>query len=304
MDRFLFLRFVFFFFFIFSLSGCYTAKKEAEVKEELFNLQTRLLQIERQNKGTEKTAKVSIANNSTDIDRVKVDIQKINGEIDTLKVAVKNGEMPGTLAEEGSIAKTLKDILARLDAIEQNQKALEAAPPPVEKAKSKEGSKDKSGPKGSGAITTIKGLKSAYDSKNYDDVLEFAPKILPNLKTKGSKEEVMFLQAESLFKMNKMRDAALKYNDIIEMNPSSPQAPLMLLRMGDCFRSLGDSVTAKLYYEDLEKKHPRSEYVSKAKEYLKQIEEKGAAAKAKPSKTKVVQKEKKPISDKNSKVLR
>jgi TolA-binding protein len=43
------------------------------------------------------------------------------------------------------------------------------------------------------------------------------------------------------------------------------------MRLGDCFRNLGDAGTAKIYYEELIKEFPNSNEASKAKERLAEI---------------------------------
>jgi TolA-binding protein len=68
-----------------------------------------------------------------------------------------------------------------------------------------------------------------------------------------------------------MRIAALKYNEFLESNPPKNYLPLVKMRLGDCFRNLGDAGTAKIYYEELIKEFPNSNEASKAKERLAEI---------------------------------
>jgi TolA-binding protein len=43
------------------------------------------------------------------------------------------------------------------------------------------------------------------------------------------------------------------------------------MRIGDCFKNLGDDTTARLYYEELIKEYPKSEEASKARESLAKL---------------------------------
>src|SRR5262249_48489802 len=156
--------------------------------------------------------------------------------------------------KEGSVASTLNTLTQRLDAVEAAQEdvleAIKKAGAASKKTADKKDSKKKLG----GADE----LQQAYDDKHYKQVTEDAPK--PLKESKGAaKEQIRFLLAESFFKLGKMRDAALKFNELVESKPSAKYMPLAKMRIGDCFKNLGDDTTARLYYEELIKEYPKSE---------------------------------------------
>lgn len=254
------------------LSACITPKEKKDMQNDMFTMQTRLLSLERSLTDTSKEAKNTgesaakrVASAQADVERTNRDIQQMKGEIDALKVGVTTGRMPGS-NEEGTVGDQLQQLTERVEAIEQSQEELMQA---LKKAglntgKSKAKDKDKDDKK---TIASAKDLQQAYDAKHFKQVLEEAPKILKKADGKD-KQVVIFLQAESLFKLGKMREAALKYNDYLETKPNEKQIPLTKMRIGDCFRHLGDAETAKVYYEELIKEFPDSAEATKAKERL------------------------------------
>ena len=254
--------------FLILASACVTPKEKKEIQNDIFNVQTRLLSLEhtltdttKEARNTGDSAAKRVASAQADMDRFSRDIQQIRGDIDALRVGVTTGRMPGAVAGEPSLAESLEQIGERLESVEASQEELLDA---LKKAGLKSGSSKAKEKKG---IANAKDLQQAYDTKDYKQVAEEAPKLLK--KTEGKeKEQVLFLFAESLFKLGKMRDAALKYNDFLETKPSEQLVRTAKFRIGDCFRHLGDGETAKVYYEELIKEFPDSEEAVKAKERL------------------------------------
>jgi TolA-binding protein len=113
-------------------------------------------------------------------------------------------------------------------------------------------------------------LKTLFDKKKYKQVVEDGPKVIKAAKGK-EKEEATFMVAESFYRMGKLRDAALQFNQYLETKPTGKHVPLANMRMGDSFRQLGDTATAKIYYEELITNYPSSEEAAKAKERLAEI---------------------------------
>lgn len=254
------------------MTGCITPSEKKAMQNDLFNAQTRILTLEQQLnesktevKSTGDTANKRIASTKADMDRLMSEIQRLRGEIDALRVGVVTGQMPGTDPDkEGSVASTLNQLNTRLETVEAAQeevldaikKAGNRRPPPKAEVKKKaDGASD---------------LQQAYDDKHYKQVTEEAPKLLKEAKG-PEKEQIRFLLAESFFKLGKMRDAALKFNELVEAKPSAKYLPLSKMRIGDCFKNLGDDTTARLYYEELIKEFPKTDEAAKARESLAKL---------------------------------
>jgi TolA-binding protein len=258
------------------LQGCFTPAKEQALRGEIFNVQTRVANVEDYLQKKSGDQEFKVASTQTRLDQMQLELQRIHGEIDALKVAVTTGKMPGVEeAPEGSLAEAVATLTSRIDEMEERQNEILEA---IKKAggssksardeKSKE--KDESGKdkKGGNIGKEIKDFKAAFSKQRFKYVIDNGPSLIG----KGSKkdqEEVLFMYAEGLYRRKKLRDAALQYNDYVQKFSSSGKVPYAKMRMGDCFRHLGDSSTAKLYYNELIEKHPKSEEAAKAKERLK-----------------------------------
>lgn len=257
--------------FMILLTSCITPSEKRQLKGDLFSAQTRILTLEKQINDTSKEAKHSgasnvkkIASTQADMDRLVRDIQLLKGEIDTLKNALRTGVVPG---EEGGVAEgvTLQTLAERVESVEQAQVELLEA---LGKAGIKKGKKATR----VGAAST-KELQEAFDAKKFKSVVEDAAEVIKK-ETGESKAEAKYLWAEAYFKLGKMRDAALKYNDLLDSKPSKEMMATVKMRLGDCFRNLGDNATAKIYYEELISDFPSSDEAEKAKERLAELEAK------------------------------
>jgi TolA-binding protein len=257
-------------------AGCITPAEEQQLKDDIFALQTRLSQVENQNSslGKEITTQSSRqeASINTRLDKFAIEIQRVKGDIDALRIGVTTGQMPGADPEqEGSLAKTLNDVVARLDALEENQnKILTAIDKAIEAKKpEKKGAQDK-GSKKPSTLNDIEDLRTAYSKKRYKVIAEEGGKVLESLKGKKDKQEALFLYADSLYRSGQIREAALSFNDFIDSKPKDNLA-VALLRMGDCFKELGDVETAKIYYEELIQKFASSDEAKQAKSKLAKL---------------------------------
>lgn len=253
------------------LTACMTPSEKRDMQNDMFNVQTRLLSLEQSLGETSKEAKNTgdsaakrLATTSASMEKMTRDIQQMRGDIDGLRIGVVTGQMPGANPEDGSVAQSLSTITERLDGIEQAQQELLDA---LSKSGIKKGAAAKK--TSSGGAKGAVDLQKAFDAKKFKQVVDDAPRLI---KAGGNgKEQASFLLAESLFKLGKLRDAALKYNDFIESKPSAKYLPTAKMRIGDCFRHLGDGVTAKLYYDELIKEFPDTDEAVKAKERLAEL---------------------------------
>jgi TolA-binding protein len=253
-----------------ALTACISPSEKRQMRDDLFSAQTRILTLEKQLTDTSKkaentgaTSSKKIASTQADMDKLVRDIQLLKGEIDSLKNTMRTGVVPG---EEGNTnGVTLQSLADRVQTVEQAQEELLEA---LNKAGVKK-------PKGSDrkVASNLKDLKSDYDAKKYKNVIDDAAAIVKKESGNG-KNEAKDLWAEAYFKLGKMRDAALKFNDLADSKPSSEMMPIVKMRLGDCFRNLGDPATAKIYYEELISDFPSTDEAVKAKERLAELEEK------------------------------
>lgn len=251
------------------LVACITPSEKRQLHDDVFNVQTRLLNLERLLVDTSKESKASgesatkrIATNQAELDRLGREIQQLHGDVDALRVGVVTGQMPGIdpAQQENSLATTIAKLGERLEAIEQSQEELIEA---LHKAGLKSGKKKDSRK----TIASVSEMQQAFDAQHYKQVVDEASHVLKGLEG-GERDHARYLLAESFYKLGKLREAALRFNDLMEGKPDAKWMAPAKMRIGDCFRRLGDTATAKVYYEELIKDFPRSDEAVKAKERL------------------------------------
>ena len=69
-------------------------------------------------------------------------------------------------------------------------------------------------------------------------------------------------------KLNRYKEAALQFNELVELKPAAKSMALAKLRLGDCFKAMGDKDTSKLFYDEVIAKFPDSPEAAKAKKSL------------------------------------
>lgn len=80
--------------------------------------------------------------------------------------------------------------------------------------------------------------------------------------------EALYRYAEASFNQKKYQQAATRFQDVLNVNSSSPFASWSLFRQGECFAALGDEESAKTFYEDVMKDYPKSKAAAAAKKKL------------------------------------
>ena len=80
--------------------------------------------------------------------------------------------------------------------------------------------------------------------------------------------EAQYRLAQTWQKEGDFKDAAAAYQVVVDKWPDSAFAPWAMLRQGECFASLGRKDAAKIFWEDLIKKYPKSKAAKEAKTLL------------------------------------
>lgn len=252
--------------------SCVTPQQKRQMEDDIYRLQTKVLELESSLNNTKasdnKIGEVnnkSIASTSSDVERLGIEVKRMKGDIDALKVGVQTGQMPGQEApQEGSVAAQLAEIKSRLDAVEAQQKELLQS---IEKGStSHKKSADKKA-QGSSAAD-FDSLKTAFDRKHFKEVVEDAPNVLKKAKGR-EREQALMMYGESLMKLQRPKEAALQFNELVELKPSEKQLALAKLRLGDAFKAMGDKDTSKLFYEEVATKYAGTAEGEKAKKALK-----------------------------------
>jgi tol-pal system protein YbgF len=215
------------------------------------------------------------ANTSSQVDALKVQIQMLQGRIESLEHLQKKEQ--GQLNE--SVTKEMKDLQARLQRLEKPpapppppaepavkpEKPKELTPEPKEEQKeAKETGKAAPDEIFEAAQSLLK--KQGYDGakKKYEEYLKIAPK--------GKYvEDARFGLAESLYGIKEYEEAILTYQKLIKSYPKSKYIPEALYKQALSFINLKDTASARLLLEKIIKEFPKSNRAAIAQKKLKTL---------------------------------
>ncbi len=227
-------------------TSCALMNPPSRHQNELVSMQTRIMQLEEQSKSKPGSLDgKNLARLQTTVNRLERQLRLVNGQVDAVKAGHGVASSP-TAADSATIA-GLEGRIAQLES-QQKEFVLE-----IERLSSasvaKSTSKTNASPKNSG-VSDFAGLRDLFDRKKYADVLANADKVKSTVKN-PQKMEYDYILAESHFALGDMKNAALKYNEYLDRKPKGQAFAHAKLRMGDCFRQLGDLDTAKIYYNEV-----------------------------------------------------
>jgi tetratricopeptide (TPR) repeat protein len=251
------------------LNGCYSESIEL-LHARQFELRTQIIALKKQEKNNlKKTSKQNknVAGLHSNLDEFSEQIHRIDGQIDTIKKGFELGRLPDASDNDFSIDSRIRGLDKRLLLVEETQGEILRLLETIEQNSSKKTKRSKRH-----KISSLKEAEEAFKQKRYIHIIRDLPKALDSSKTKG-KTDLSYYYAQSLFKVGRIHQAALAFKDIEDSKKFSSEHKkrMIKLRLGDCFRHLGDNKTALVYYTELLDKYPSSKEAGYAKDYLKKI---------------------------------
>lgn len=271
------------------LVSCQTKENE-ERDRRIFAMQTRMLRLEdrvlTENKAAIKSGEhlsMNLAESQVNQEEARRSLQTLEGDLETLRYFLGiNGLSPDELSSKG-LDNRLLLIEKRLDEVPRKQEKLEEKIKELRKTQNKIlenienlakiNASKKSSVKNTRKRAKLKSLneaKKAYKGKRYLHVAEDFLNLERKVKD-SEKPELNYLHAQSLFKLGRISAAAVSFDELLKSKKLGAKASKVYLRLGDCFRLLGDKKTALIYYEELVTKFPKSAEVKIARNYLEKL---------------------------------
>ena len=180
------------------------------------------------------------------VDDVKVEIAKIGNVIEE--------EAQGRRKESEEIRKELTALSARMQALEQravteelNQKQLLQEKPKV----------------------SLESGRRFYDDGKYDDAIDTFKNIVKATPNTEDGKRAQFLLGESYFSSKDYASSALEFSEFRKRFPKDALIPNAIYRQAASFKGMGKSKEARLFFQDLIERFPRSPFASKAKVEMK-----------------------------------
>jgi TolA-binding protein len=255
--------------------GCF---RDDELRKELFTANTRILALENEFQDKHQMNSRQQVSASSRVSQMQDELAKLRGEVDRLQVGIQKGEVPGLDDHEPSIAKQvaaiheqLKDV--DLHKLQERMIALEKAQTEMLSLLEKMDKKKLTKPHNKrAALQNTKGFEHAFHNKQFKDIVDEAPTVLSGKIAHKEAESIRYFYSESLYRLGNMREAAVSFAELLEQDLRAELAPKVRLRMGDCFRNLGDKKTAIAYYKLLVEKFPKATESEEARKHLKKLD--------------------------------
>lgn len=202
-----------------------------------------------------------------EIEKLRQDVKDIQGskvDLDVVSDDLK-GEIEKTNSQLGEqiqwsrtqseeLRKQVATLTDRVTQLEQrNREQAELAQKEAEKPKA-----------------TYEMAKSQYDAGQFEEAAETLRAVLKNVPPRSEEaKKAQFLLADSFFASKEYATAALEFSDFKKNYPKDGWIPMATYRQANCFRAMGKMKEARLFYQELLDKFPKSSLVAKAKKEMK-----------------------------------
>lgn len=113
--------------------------------------------------------------------------------------------------------------------------------------------------------------KAAFDDGKYEDAARILRAVLDKHPKGDEAKKSHFVLAESLFASKDFASAALEFSDFQKNYPKDPLVPTAIYRQANAFRNMGKSKEAKLFYQELIERYPKSSLAAKARQERKRL---------------------------------
>ena len=250
--------------------SCIMPSEKKLLQDDLFTLKKEVLTINKDladksitlNQQEAVTGR-RLSDTKSSVDEISGHLTQIQGEVDTIREAFGTGQLPGTSSETPSIAKRLDYMAQQITHLETTQVEIINL---IEKLSAN--SKDKKLIRHRKPLQSLKEIKKAFKKKHYLDIVKDSPKLLKS--DKKSKKDIHFYYSESLYKIGRLSDAAIEFSTLLSKKPNNYQAHINM-RLGDCFRHLGDKKTAHAYYSSAATDFPKTPEGIRSEKFLKKF---------------------------------
>jgi tol-pal system protein YbgF len=162
------------------------------------------------------------------------------------------------------LKKDLNTLSTRIQALEQravadelNQKQAQAAVPVAAEKPS--------------TPTTYGAAKKLYDEGKYEEAEDVLKTVIKNQPKSEDAKKSQFLLAETHFATKDYASAALEYENFRKNYPKDGLAPNAVYRQAHAFKGMGKTKEARLFFQDLIERYPKSPFAAKAKLEMKKL---------------------------------
>ncbi|HEY5765078.1 MAG TPA: tol-pal system protein YbgF [Candidatus Deferrimicrobiaceae bacterium] len=213
----------------------------------------------------------NLADLASDNDRIKADLLALSSRADEAKLEMQRevSRLNGTTAELGQSVTALQGKVSeaerRIAAVEEKGGAGSAGKPPVAQPPPVS-PQDLNTPEE--MYDYALGLIKAGETKKAREVLNAFAGKYPDHRLM---QNVYYWKGETFYSEKDYESAILSFQDVVDKYPAGDKAPDAMLKQGFAFQALNDRKNAKVIYELLQTKYPRSTAAGKAREKLLEL---------------------------------
>jgi tol-pal system protein YbgF len=238
-------------------------------------LKESLSELSKTRGSTEKNLRSKYAGVNVEMDNLRQELQRVNGRLEEIDYLLNRKlaqyEADGSKHQERleelslSVAKSEKQIAA----LEQylNIEGKPAAAPAASAAAPSAAA--------ASAAPTDKDLYSegrqAFDNGKMDKSRQLFLSLIKTFPKSAYADNAQFWIAESYYREKWYERAILEYQTVIEKYPKGNKVPAAKHKQGMAFLQIGDKANARIIFNDLVKKHPKSSEAKIAAQKLKEF---------------------------------
>lgn len=182
------------------------------------------------------------------VDELKVEIAKLGNVIEE--------EAQGRRKDSDELRKELTALTARIQALEQKAVSEDQSQKQMIQERSK---------------ATLENGRRLFDDGKYDEAIEIFKAVTKAQSRTEDGKKSQFLLAESYFASKDYASAALEFSEFRKTYSKDALVPNAIFRQASSFKEMGKSREAKLFYQDLIERFPKSPFASKAKVEMKRL---------------------------------
>ena len=182
------------------------------------------------------------------VDEIKVEIAKVGNVIEE--------EAQGRRKDSEEIRKELSALTARVQALEQRAVSEELNQKQLAQEKPK---------------ASLDSGRKLFDDGKFDEAIDVFKSLVKSSPKSEDGKKAQFLLAESYYSSKDYASAALEFAEFRKAFPKDALVPNAIYRQATSFRELGKGKEAKLFFQDLIEKFPKSPFASKAKVDMKRL---------------------------------
>ena len=202
------------------------------------------------------SAQSAQANTWSEVESLRVQLAKLQGEVDTMSREAQLAQQQGVKPE--AVHALVQDV-ENIKAAMQSQLAIDIDKP----------AKEEKAAKGAQATDPARTLYDrAYENfkkKNYLNAQSIWAEFVQSYPKHELVSNAIFWQGESFFQLGDFARAVLSYQDVITKYPKSSKTPSAMLKQGIAFKKIGKDKAGELVLQELIKKYPDSAEAKRAK---------------------------------------